>query len=468
MPQSETPGLFQRLARKTRFSLFGRAFILLFFIIMLSLMFWLFAFYKAQEEPRAKQIADRAVTAYNIAQRSLAYVPSEHRPALVLELATIGDTQVFPRELSDITELLPNSSYWQLIADKVHKAINDPEFFIASSVNDEPGLWLSMKVQDELYWLLIRHPPLFDDLKKELFHWVLIALVIASFGSALVTLFANAPLKSLSKVINSLGRGEQPPVLPIDSGPHDLRVLFNDINHMVEDLRQADSDRQIMLGGISHDLRTPLARMRLEIEMSDISEESKQAVDGDLAQVNHCIDQLLEYSRPVQAVLPKAINVTQILTQLCEREQSYTQDLHGELDFNIENKLFAQISEINLHRIVGNLIENARRYGRTPEDKINIMVRAYTQNKQVYIDVSDYGQGVKPEDVARLLRPFARGDIARTGVSGAGLGLAICERLLKQVGGSLQLLPNKPNGLLCRIEISLVDNRNIQLETTNE
>ena len=468
MKHSDSPGLIRRLTHVTRLSLFGRAFVLLFFIIIVSLLFWLFAFYKAQEEPRAEQIADRATTAYYIAQRALRYVPIEQRPALVLDLATIGDTQVFPRELSDITELLPNNRFWQLIGDKIHQLIDEPDFIIASSVNDVEGLWLSMQVDDELYWLLVRHPPIFDDLYKEWLHWTLIAIAIASLGSALVTLFANAPLKSLSKVINSLGRGEQPPVLPIDRGPRELRVLFGDINRMVEDLRQADSDRQIMLGGISHDLRTPLARMRLEIEMSDISEDSKQAIDGDIAQINHCIGQLLEYSRPGDATLPKAINVTQVLEQLCDREQSYTQDLQGQFTYAIEKKLFAQISEINLQRIVGNLIENARRYGRTPDGEIKVALRAYIHNKNVYIDVSDNGPGVDTDDIPRLLRPFARGDVARTGVSGAGLGLAICERLLKQVGGSLKLLPNKPNGLLCRIEIPLIDNRNIQLELSNQ
>lgn len=468
MMHDNSPGFFRRIAYKARLSLFGRAFVLLFLIIIISLLFWLYAFYKAQAEPRAEQIADRATTAYNIAQRSLRFVPLEHRPAFVLDLATIGDTQVFPRELEDITELLPNSEFWRLIASKIRQSIDEPEFIIASSVNDVEGLWLSMKVDDELYWLLVRHPPLFDDLYKEWLHWTLIAIAIASLGSALVTLFANAPLKSLTKVIKSLGHGEQPPVLPVDRGPRELRELFGDINHMVEELRQADSDRQIMLGGISHDLRTPLARMRLEIEMSDISEDSKQAIDGDLAQINHCIGQLLEYSRPTDATLPPGINVSAILNQLCDREQSYTKDLQGEFSYRIENKLFAHISEINLQRIVGNLIENARRYGRTPEGAIKVALNAYIHNKHIFIDVNDFGIGVNQEDIPRLLRPFARGDVARTGVSGAGLGLAICERLLKQVGGSLKLLPNKPNGLLCRIEIPLIDNRNIQLELSNQ
>ena len=468
MTSDHTPGFFRRLAYNVWLGLFGRAFVLLFFIIIISLLFWLFAFYKAQEEPRAEQIADRASTAYNIAYRSLRFVPIEHRPALVLDLATIGDTQVFPRELDDITELLPDSNFWHLIASKIRQSIDEPDFIIASSVNDVEGLWLSMKIDDELYWLLVRHPPLFDDLYKEWIHWTLIAVAIAILGSALLTLFANAPFKSLTKVIKSLGRGEQPPVLPTDRGPRELRELFTDINHMVEDLRQADSDRQIMLGGISHDLRTPLARMRLEIEMSEISEESKQAIDGDIAQINHCIGQLLEYSRPSDATLPKLINVSEVLAQLCERERSYTKDLQGEFSYQLENKLFAHISEINLQRIVGNLIENARRYGRTQAGEIKVALRAYTQNKQVLIDVMDYGAGVNTEDIPRLLRPFARGDVARTGVSGAGLGLAICERLLKQVGGSLKLLPNKPNGLLCRIEIPLIDNRNIQLEISSQ
>ena len=143
-----------------------------------------------------------------------------------------------------------------------------------------------------------------------------------------------------------------------------------------------------------------------------------------------------------------------VLLELFERERSHTESLGGELDASIQPGLQARISANDLKRIVSNLIENARRYGRSASDgRARIRLIAYQSGNQLTIEVRDQGAGIPQTDIQRLLRPFARGESARTGVSGAGLGLSIVERLLGQVGGKFTLAPNAPRGLLARIEI---------------
>src|SRR5690625_7126211 len=83
-----------------------------------------------------------------------------------------------------------------------------------------------------------------------------------------------------------------------ERGPAEIRDMNMAFNRMVRDIQQAEADREIMLSGIYHDLRTPLARMRLEIEMSQMNDEARQAIDEDLAQINHSIQQFMEYARP--------------------------------------------------------------------------------------------------------------------------------------------------------------------------
>lgn len=440
---------------------FGRAFLTLFLLLLTSLSAWLLAFLLAQQEPRATQIADRVVTAYHITQRAFRFTPHDNHPALVMELATIGDTQTFPRKLSDTYTPLPNTKFWNLVVSKVrHSLKNDDNIIIAETVNGEKGLWISLTTSDqENYWLLIRYQAL--DIGSEWGYWSAIMLILSLMGSSVIVLLANQPLSLITQTIRAISRGEQPKPLPQNSGPRELRALYTDINRMVDDLHQAENDRRVMLAGISHDLRTPLARMRLEIELSGLPEDTRNAIDTDLNQVNHCINQLMEYSRPVPSEQAPLINVSEALKYLCRLESSYTADLHGFFCYEIENNLFARIPEGDLNRIVGNLIENARRYGKTEKGEMKVELQAYRHHLSIYIDVKDYGKGVSPEDVPRILRPFSRGEQARTAANGSGLGLAICERLLKQVGGNLKLLPNEPNGLLCRIEISLVDDKNI-------
>ena len=157
-----------------------------------------------------------------------------------------------------------------------------------------------------------------------------------------------------------------------------------------------------------------------------------------------------------------------MLAELFESERSHTASLGGELDASLEPGLRARITALDLKRIVSNLIENARRYGRSPDDgmaHLNMTLQA--EGSMIVIEVSDRGPGIAPEDVDRLLRPFSRGEAARTGVSGAGLGLAIVERLLKHVGGSLRMLPREGGGLTARIELPKAKFRNYQLDNDN-
>ena len=149
-------------------------------------------------------------------------------------------------------------------------------------------------------------------------------------------------------------------------------------------------------------------------------------------------------------------------------ERTHTRSLSGHLTASIEPGLYARISAHDLKRIVTNLIENARRYGRSQTDgRAYISLTTKQVGNLLVIEIADQGAGVAPDDIDRLLRPFARGELARTGVSGAGLGLAIVERLLGQVGGRLDLIPNTPTGLIARIEIPKVRIRSGLADSTS-
>ncbi|WP_159991061.1 ATP-binding protein [Pelistega ratti] len=459
--------LTEYMTRHIRLGLFGRAFLVLFILLVSSLSAWTFAFLLAQQEPRATQTAERAITAYHITLKSLQYAPIEKHAALVVDLASLGDTQVFPREMSDTITPVPASKFWNLVIQKIRVALKEQNtrLIIAREVNGRKGLWISLNTQTgEPYWLLINYQPFFSDINREWIYWSLITIILSFIGSIFLALLANQPLQRISTVIKALSRGKKPPMLPENRGPRELRNLYHDINHMINDLQEIENDRQVMIAGISHDLRTPLARIRLEVELSNINAESLEAIDNDLEQINHCINQLIDYARPADPNEQTTINVSEALLQLCKSEQNYTHELNGKFTYHIENNLFANISEGNLKRIVGNLVENARKYGRTEQGEIVIDLHAYRHLSSIYIDVKDYGQGVKEEEIPRIRRLFSRGEQARTNANGFGLGLTICDRLLKQIGGNLRLLPNNGKGLLCRIEISFADDRNNQLD----
>ncbi|MBF6616587.1 MAG: HAMP domain-containing protein [Candidimonas sp.] len=432
--------------------------------MLVSLGAWLQVFFSMEEGPRAAQMAQRVTTAVSITRSALVYAPTSVRPALLLDLATKESLRVQPREESDVLDPLPNSNYWNHVATEIKERLG-PDTQVMWMVNQTPGIWVSFEINTDQYWLVFDREQLGLTAGVEWFGWGATALLLALLGAAVSARFVNRPLAQLAKVAQQLARGEMPSPLP-EKGPAEIRDMNIAFNRMARDIRQTEADREIMLAGISHDLRTPLARMRLEIEMSQVTEEARQAIDEDLGQIDHSIGQLMEYARPAGAVPEQGIDVSAALRELYERERSHTEAQDGELTADIEPNLYAKISAHDLKRVVGNLIENARRYGRTPGDgRARIRLSARQQGNILAIEVRDQGTGIAPTDVQRLLRPFSRGESARTGVSGAGLGLAIVERLLGHVGGQLELISEPPGGLIARIEIPKVRIRNHQLDT---
>ncbi|GAB2916039.1 sensor histidine kinase [Paralcaligenes ginsengisoli] len=453
----------KRLTSRLRLGLFSRSFLLLAALMLVSLGAWLQVFFSMEEGPRATQMAQRVTTAVSITRSALVYAPTSVRPALLLDLATKESLRVQPRDPSDVLEPLPESNYWNHVAAEIRDRLGS-NAKIMWSVNKTPGIWVSFDINKDQYWLVFDREQLGLTAGVEWLGWGATALLLALIGAAVSVRFVNRPLAQLAKVAQQVARGESPSPLP-EKGPLEIRDLNTAFNRMARDLRQTEADREIMLAGISHDLRTPLARMRLEIEMSNVSDEARQSIDEDLAQIDHSIGQLMEYARPAGVVPDRGIDVSAVLHDLYERERSHTESLGSFLTAVIEPDLYAKISAHDLKRIVSNLIENARRYGRTPvEDRAYIRLAVQEEGNILAIEVSDQGVGIPESDIQRLLRPFSRGESARTGVSGAGLGLAIVERLLGQVGGQLKLISRPPGGLVARIELPKVRIRNFQLD----
>jgi two-component system osmolarity sensor histidine kinase EnvZ len=405
-----------------------------------------------EEGPRATQMAQRVTTSVSITRSALIYAPQEVRPALLLDLATKESLRVQPREPTDELEPIPESSYWDHVVEEIKTRLG-PNTQVLWSVNQVPGIWVSFDIEDDHYWLVFDREQLGLTVGPQWFWWGATALLLALIGSAISVSFVNRPLAQLARVARQVARGQIPSPLP-QAGPLEIREMNDAFNRMLSDLRRIEADREIMLAGISHDLRTPLARMRLEIEMSNVDDEARQAIDEDLAQIDHSIGQLMEYARPAAALPEKGIDISRVLHDIYERERTHTEALRGHLTADIADKLTARITAHDLKRIVGNLIENARRYGRSPtDDSCHIHLSAWQERSQTLIEVSDKGAGIEASEIERLLRPFSRGEAARTGVSGAGLGLAIVERLLGHVGGRLTLVSPPSGGLIARITL---------------
>ena len=221
-------------------------------------------------------------------------------------------------------------------------------------------------------------------------------------------------------------------------------------NRMARELAKVEEERAVMLAGISHDLRTPLARLRLEAEISVADEEARRNMAMDIDQLDNIIDKFMDYARPEDAKV-RPVDLAQIV----EREAVAFRDTSQiRILLKLPQSLRVMGDEVELGRVFANLFENARRYGRTVDTGVAKVVVSHVQTgHDVIITVRDHGPGVPPEKLDHLTTPFFRGDAARTAATGAGLGLAIVKKTLQRMGGALDLANARDSGLIAHIRL---------------
>ena len=219
---------------------------------------------------------------------------------------------------------------------------------------------------------------------------------------------------------------------------------------MAEQLSKIEQDRAEMLAGISHDLRTPLARLRLETEMSVPDSEAREHMVADIAQVDTIIDKFLDYARPDH------INLEPLVLSDIVANSAFPFTVRDDMEvlIDVPKELRVLADEVELARVLSNLLENARRYGKTPGTaNTTVDIAAVARDGWVAIRVGDHGTGVPPELLPNLTRPFFRADSARTSATGAGLGLSIVAKMVQHMGGKLRLGNSAQGGLTATIRL---------------
>jgi len=335
----------------------------------------------------------------------------------------------------------------RLVTANVRKRLDKRTEF-AGEVNGEEGFWVSFYIDDDDYWLMLDSDLIEGASSIQWIGWAGVTLLLSLVGAVFISRLINQPLARLSTAARAIARGKSPPVLP-ESGPAEIRDANRSFNQMVQDLKQVESDRAVILAGISHDLRTPIARMLLEVEMGSLSDEAKRGMQSDLAQMESIIAQFLDYARPAEPGTHAKFDLSAVVKQTVQEAQRSTD---SELHCAVLDDLYVIGNPVEIARAVSNLIENARRYGKsTLSRQAEIEVCARGDEGEVLIEVSDKGVGIPESKIPYLLRPFTRMDSARSQANGAGLGLAIVDRIVQRHRGKLDIKNREGGGLAVRI-----------------
>ena len=212
-----------------------------------------------------------------------------------------------------------------------------------------------------------------------------------------------------------------------------------------------EADRELLLAGVSHDLRTPITRLRLEVELASLPDDSRAAMVSDLEQMENIVNQFLSYARHSHEK-QELVNLGEA-AQAAMDNARLASDPTVKLTCDIASHVYVVAHPLELSRAIQNLFTNAMRYGRDENGLLTLHVHVTTDKngQEAIISVGDEGPGLPEDQRERVMRPFERGESARSGVTGTGLGLAIVDRIVRRSGGSVTLGEMNPTGLLVRI-----------------
>ena len=296
----------------------------------------------------------------------------------------------------------------------------------------------------ESYWLNL--PSVFPS-REFTGAWLaatLASMLLALLGAWWLQRHINRPLAHVVAAARQLAQGQTPAPLPED-GPEEIATVGRSFNHMAHSLAAAEQERALMLAGVSHDLRTPLTKLRLGVEIAGAQVDAPLAASmaRSIDEMDGIVGQFLQFARSGEAEAPTPASLNDLAQAVAEAQADHGRTVRLALDTLPDVPVRPQA----LRRALDNLVENAWRHGTPP-----VLLRTGADADGVWLEVQDQGPGIAPAELDRIRQPFARGDgAARSGAPGAGLGLAIVERVARSHGGRLELHSAPGAGLRARL-----------------
>ncbi|QZI70471.1 HAMP domain-containing protein [Pseudomonas protegens] len=278
--------------------------------------------------------------------------------------------------------------------------------------------------------------------------WFLAIGLLSTASAWIFVSQLNQPLKRLVYAARQLGQGRSVR-LPISDTPSEMTEVYRAFNQMAEDVEQAGRERELMLAGVSHDLRTPLTRLRLSLELMGAHTDLTDDMVRDIEDMDAILDQFLAFIRDGRDESVEEVDLSDLVREVAAPYNQNQERVH----LRLEPIQPFPLRRVSMKRLLNNLIGNALNHAGT-----DVEVAAYlsgdTNAPYVVLSVMDRGAGIDPSELEAIFNPFTRGDRARGG-KGTGLGLAIVKRIAAMHGGNVELRNRPDGGLEARVRLPL-------------
>ncbi len=395
--------------------------------------------------PMARRSADDLAALIVLSAQTWVELPPQTRGDFELELARKHNLWLFEADSA-----LPDSDHYQPYLALLEQALSaraGATIHIKATHWDDTWYWAEISTGGKQ--IRIGFPQ--DRLGMQL----PVALVLAMVATILLTLITaiilarriTRPLERMAEAARHVGLGNIPASLP-ETGAGELAELARTFNHMALQVRSLLANRTNLLAGISHDLRTPLARMSIALEMLPENADPKivARLRNDVEEMNRLIGEFLAFSRGLEKEATEELDLCLLLRELADNAAVEG----GRVELHTQAPCLRSVGPMAVRRILGNLIGNAVRYGAGHAVDIACECGA----DAAVVRILDRGPGIPPDEVENVFRPFYRLESSRSAATGgSGLGLAIARQLAEVNGWHIALLPRAGGGTEARLTI---------------
>jgi two-component system osmolarity sensor histidine kinase EnvZ len=299
------------------------------------------------------------VSAVNLTRAALVAADPFLRRQLLVELNDTEGLRVYPATASEKLMALPDEALFQRVVGRVRQALGDETRF-ASERDGEDGFWVSFFIDSDEFWVMLpweRFEPAFG---LQWLGWGLALVALSLAGAWFIASDLARPLAPVTRAALRIGGGGAHQPLA-EEGPRELRTVAKAFNRMASSLESMERERAMVLAGISHDLRTPLSRLRLALEMSGAESGASDAMIEDIGEIDAIIGQFLDFARGERGRSRAGRS-----TRCCTSSASTTGGWGGKnVSVEATGAQFG-FARMALHRAVANLVDNALRYAGNP------------------------------------------------------------------------------------------------------
>lgn len=339
---------------------------------------------------------------------------------------------------------LEQAIYYQSLSRQISQELQG-----TAQVRITPGqpylIWINPPQHPEL-WVTVPMSGMGEVNISPMTFYLIVIGVLSVAGGWLFVRRLNKPLQALQQSALQVAKGKVPEPLA-EQGSSEMIAVTSAFNQMSRGIKQLEDDRALLTAGVSHDLRTPLTRIRLATEMLPPEQDwIKDGIVHDIEDMNDIIDQFIDYVRQDSQGEKQQININDLLQDVAQARN--IDDKHH-IELALKPLPLVSVHPVAIKRVLENLVENAFRYG---SPRILLSSSHNKKTRQVSFSVRDYGQGIDESQIEQLFTPFTQGDKAR-GSLGSGLGLAIVRRIVTTHNGHIRLANHPNGGMLAKVSL---------------